>query len=109
MITTELEKIDLNSGWRAKLYLKFVEENKKTVLKQRKHEGPLQVQKLFYPELDGTCHVYILHPPGGVVGGEVFFLQRVANDFDFRFPLTRHCTQNGFFLFPLLGIFVDRP
>ena len=72
MITTELEKIDLNSGWKAKLYLKFIEENKKTVFKQRKHEGPLQVQKLFYPELDGTCHVYILHPPGGVVGGDSF-------------------------------------
>ena len=62
----------MSEGWKAKLYLKFIEENNKTVLKKRSHQGPLQVQKAFYPEASGACHVYILHPPGGVVGGDSF-------------------------------------
>ena len=70
MTISSLEKVALNTGWSAKLQLSFIEENNRTVLNQRRHQGPLQVQKPFYPELNGTCHVYILHPPGGVVGGD---------------------------------------
>ncbi len=70
MTRSSLEKVALNTGWSAKLQLSFIEENNRTVLNQRRHQGPLQVQKPFYPELNGTCHVYILHPPGGVVGGD---------------------------------------
>ena len=72
MTISSLEEVALDTGWRAKLHLKFVEENNKTVLKQRTHQGPLQVQKPFYPEANGACHVYLLHPPGGVVGGDSF-------------------------------------
>ena len=72
MTASSLEEVGLKTGWKAKLHLKFVEENHKTVLKQHSHQGPLQVQKAFYPETNGGCHVYILHPPGGVVGGDSF-------------------------------------
>ena len=72
MIKPKLEDTGLNGGWGAKLHLNFIEKDKKTVIKQRTHHGPLHVQKLFYPEENGACHVYLLHPPGGVVGGDHF-------------------------------------
>ena len=34
------------------------------------HRGPLYVQKPFYPEGANWAHVYILHPPGGIVSGD---------------------------------------
>lgn len=35
----------------------------------RRHRGPLNLQRAFYPE-GGLPHLYVLHPPGGVVGGD---------------------------------------
>lgn len=58
-----------HSGWQAQLRLGFIQRATRTVLSERQHYGPLQVMRPFYPE-GGVCHVYILHPPGGVVGGD---------------------------------------
>lgn len=58
-------------GWHARLELRFEKTTEKTSLKHRLHKGPLRVQRPFYPEtLTGPCHVYLLHPPGGLVGGD---------------------------------------
>ncbi|MFT5448343.1 MAG: urease accessory protein [Gammaproteobacteria bacterium] len=56
-------------GWRAELELGFVAREQRTVLAHRRHCGPLMVQSAFYPE-GQPCHVYVLHPPGGLVGGD---------------------------------------
>ena len=37
------------------------------------------IQKPFYPE-DKVCHVYLLHPPGGVVGGDYINLDVQVNN-----------------------------
>ena len=58
-----------SQGWQAKLELGFAHQHGKTVLAHRRHVGPLTVQRPFYPEGD-VCHVYLLHPPGGVVAGD---------------------------------------
>jgi len=57
------------TGWYAKLQLGFKPRPGRTVLAERTRQGPLAVQRSFYPEGD-LCHVYLLHPPGGVAGGD---------------------------------------
>lgn len=56
-------------GWQAHLDLTFAQRDNKTVLVKRQQFGPLTVQRPFYPEGD-VPHVYLLHPPGGVVAGD---------------------------------------
>jgi urease accessory protein len=59
--------------WLASLDLSFERspdpQNHRTLLGRRRHHGPLMVQRPFYED-NGTCQVYVLHPPGGVVGGD---------------------------------------
>ncbi len=62
-------------GWRARLDLDFAARGRGTHLVGRRHEGPLVVQRAFHPEGPEVAHVYVLHPPGGVVGGDELSLQ----------------------------------
>jgi urease accessory protein len=57
-------------GWQADLDLAFARRGDQTVLRRNQHRGPLQVQKALYPEGKETCHIAILHPPGGVAAGD---------------------------------------
>lgn len=90
------------SGWRAELDLRFQSVGGRTCLTHRHHTGPLLVQRAFYPERGPVsrarppaappasaeasglterphagepCHLYILHPPGGVASGDDLALQ----------------------------------
>ena len=61
--------------WLARLALGYEKRNRRTVLAQREHYGPLYVQKPFYPEGDEVCHTYLLHPPAGIAGGDELNLE----------------------------------
>ena len=60
--------------WHAKLQLHYRRDGERTGAHDR-HEGPLRVLQRLYPEGPGICHHVLVHPPGGIVGGDVLELQ----------------------------------
>lgn len=59
--------------WNATLALDYTRQAEKTVAHFR-HSGPLRILQSLYPEGDGICHNVIVHPPGGLVGGDTLDL-----------------------------------
>ena len=74
-----MQTVAQNSRWEAYLKLNFANRlaannQSRTIISERKHHGPLVIQKPFYPE-GSPCHIYLLHPPGGLVGGDQLTLE----------------------------------
>jgi urease accessory protein len=55
--------------WNARLDLDYQLEQQRSVARFR-HEGPLRILQSHYPEGDRICHNVLVHPPGGLVGGD---------------------------------------
>lgn len=80
-------------GWQARLELRLESLQGRTRLTHCRHSGPLRVQRAFAAErarrvgraqvgsqeraaAEGEpCHVYVLHPPGGLVSGDVLQIE----------------------------------
>lgn len=66
---SEIPRATDSVGWRAFLKLDFARRADFTDLRFR-HEGPLRIQKPLYPEGNQCCHAVVVHPPGGIAGGD---------------------------------------
>jgi urease accessory protein len=61
-------------SWHGHLTLDYRRDGERTIALDR-HEGPLRVLQRLYPEGDRVCHHVLVHPPGGIVGGDVLALE----------------------------------
>ena len=64
--------------WHAKLDIDYQVEQQRSVARHC-HTGPLRVLQSLYPEGDAICHNVLVHPPGGLVGGDTLEMTIAAN------------------------------
>ena len=64
------QELDPTLHWLANYQAELVYLDDKTRLGKTSHFGPLRVQRAFYPEGNICAHLYLLHPPGGLVAGD---------------------------------------
>ena len=56
-------------AWHASLTIDYSLQSDRTVARYL-HNGPLRILQSLYPEGDAVCHNVLVHPPGGLVGGD---------------------------------------
>lgn len=64
--------------WHAQLDISYTPERQRTVARHN-HNGPLRLLQSLYPEGDGICHNVLVHPPGGLVGGDTLDMHVTAS------------------------------
>lgn len=65
----------VDTHWKAHLNVEVRATPFGSRLGNRAHSGPLRIQRPFFPEGPEVLHLYLLHPPGGVVGGDQLEVQ----------------------------------
>lgn len=68
------------AGWAARLDLRFeADDQGLTRLVHNRHIGPLRLLRAL-PQPDGSSHAVIVHPPGGLVGGDTLDLDLAVGE-----------------------------
>ena len=65
--------------WHARLSLDYTLEAGRTVARFA-HSGPLRILQSLYPEGDAICHNVMVHPPSGLVGGDLLDIAVTAGE-----------------------------
>lgn len=58
------------SQWQGRLDLHYTHDTQHGTRLRHRHDGPMRVFKSLYPEGPDCCHTVLIHPPGGLVGGD---------------------------------------
>ena len=58
------------AAWSAHLDLRYDHHATHGTRLRHRHQGPLRVFKSLYPQGRECCHTVLIHPPGGLVGGD---------------------------------------
>ncbi|AKC60085.1 urease accessory protein UreD [Blochmannia endosymbiont of Polyrhachis (Hedomyrma) turneri] len=74
MLSNNIVPMFIMRNWVGELKLNFGLRNNRNTLLKRWHRGPFIIQKPFYYD-DNVPHVYLLHPPGGLVAGDQLYLE----------------------------------
>jgi urease accessory protein len=63
-------------SWHARLDLNYQrDEALQRSIARFRHNGPLRILQSLYPEGDAVCHNVLIHPPGGLVGGDTLDIE----------------------------------
>lgn len=65
--------------WHARLHLRFHRDGQRCVAVHR-HSGPLRLLNSLHPEGPAVCHGVLVHPPGGVVGGDALAIELAVDE-----------------------------
>ena len=65
--------------WRGALRLDYASDGGRSVASFA-HDGPLRILQSLWPEGDAVCHNVLVHPPGGLVGGDTLEVAITAQE-----------------------------